>query len=72
MQVRLSNEYWSNMDAKLSSVKKAHLSFFFLIVLVVISVFLYFGILYFNQNEKEFGSVNNNPVIKNSIGFKKH
>ncbi len=63
MQVRFSNEQWNALDAKLENIKKQQLNFGFLIVLVVISVFLYLGLLYFNQKKmSEFDSLSNDNV----------
>ncbi len=70
MQVRFSDDYWSSLDAKLQSIKKPEGSFFFVILLVVISVFLYLGIVYFDQKENELDTVHNNPVVKNPITSK--
>ena len=39
MQVRISDDYWSSLDAKLVSVKKKEVSFFFIIMLIIIAVF---------------------------------
>ncbi len=63
MQVRFSKEQWNALDAKLENIKKQQLNFGFLIVLVVISVFLYLGLLYFNQKKmSEFDSLSNDNV----------
>ena len=67
MQVRISDDYWSSLDAKLANVKKKEVSFFFVMVLIVISVFLYLGIVYFNQNEEELDTVPNKSVVNNPI-----
>ncbi len=45
MPLRFSDEHWNTLDAKLESIKRQQLNFGFVIVLVIISVFLYFCIL---------------------------
>jgi hypothetical protein len=64
MKVRFSDENWNTLDAKLESIKNQQLNFGFIIVLVVLSVFLYFGVLYFDKKENEFDASSNNSVLK--------
>ena len=67
MQVRISDDYWSSLDAKLVSVKKKEVSFFFIIMLIIIAVFLYLRIVHFDQKENEKNTLPKKPLIKNPI-----
>lgn len=66
MQVRLTDDEWGKIDLKLSRIKKIQLSFFFLILAIVLSVFLYIGILYFIQKENQFSILSHNNQIEKS------